>query len=304
METTATFITTAIVSLVATANAVATTTAISQDPSVTDWVNMAANVFLVFFAIIGGMFAYYRYRISVINHLVELLDEEGHYGQLWNLSLAIRGSRGDKSTFYDPGSRTISPRAWQAIMNDDSWAIISPNLKRTSITLTEPYYSLFAAGFGPGHSADGKRADFMRFKSLVRQLAVASGFSSNWPIEAVLRRYLVRHLLRLTDSRLTEALLHFEVVISRLIRFIPRDELIAPICEIDHNYYWESYGLNARPYQNFKSYLIKRTLPENGTEVLSWIESAHRELGFQPLDLSQYSAWTSEFKELDRSAPK
>ncbi|MHB8840865.1 MAG: hypothetical protein ACYC56_03600 [Candidatus Aquicultor sp.] len=304
METTATFITTTTVSLVATANAVATTTSASQDPAITDWVTMFANILLVLFAVIGGLFAYYRYRISVINRLVEVLDEEGHYVQLWNLSLAIRGGSGDKEVFYDPGSRTLSPRAWHASMADNAWTINSPNLKQTSVTLSEPYYSLFAAGFGPGHSTDGKRADFMRFKSLVRQLAVASGFGSKWPIEALLRRHLARYLLLLTDSRLTETFLHFEVVVSRLISFRERPDLTPSVCEIDRNYFWESYGLDAQIYQNFRRYLLKRTWPENRTAVEAWIDSSHREVGFSPVSLSDYKLWTSAYKELDKRTPR
>lgn len=305
METTATIVGTATVSIAVTANAVSTacvsitTTQPVAIDSFTDWLAAVSNALIFLGALVGGAFAYWRHRVAALDRLVELFDRESHGVRLWNLSAVIRGGGVDAlATVYDPGGRRLSPRAWRVHRDDDDWAVIGPSLSRTTRVWDEPYRSLFAEGFGPGHSPDGTKAEFDRFAWLVRRIAVASGFESASPVDWVMRRWLVRHLAKSTAARIPDAMLHFEVVVSRLVRFF--DQADEPDSwTVDGDYFWHSYGLDDPLYTSFRAYLKETGVLVSDGALESWTQSARRGGRFTRVPKNSFRRWVREFEQLD-----
>lgn len=156
---------------------------------------------------------------------------------------------------------------------------------------------LFAEGFGPGHSADGNKAEFDRFAWLVRRIAVACGFDSKSPLEHVLRRPLTNYLRRSTASRVPDAMLHFEVVVSRLIRFSDLPEK-PDYWQVDRNYFWRSYGLDDDLYMAFRAHLVNCGEIDCAGVLASWIASARSCTEFMDVLKTDYLVWAQEYDRL------
>ena len=199
---------------------------------------------------------------------------------------------------YDPGGRQLSPRAWKIHKDGSTCTIVGPALKQTARVWGEPYRLLFAEGFGPGHSADGNKAEFDRFAWLVRRIAVACGFDSKSPLERMLRKPLTNYLRRSTASRVPDAMLHFEVVVSRLIRFSDTPER-PDYWQIDSHYFWRSYGLDDDIYMAFRAHLVERGEIDCTSVLASWIAAARNCTEFREVLKTDYLVWAPEYDKLD-----